>query len=94
MPIVAWNPHGFHLVNLLPMGQKWTSQAYIDHILPVIGALRDARDREKLVVHDDKTKPHIAKRVKQYLDENGLRSTPRPPYSQDLAPSDFFALAM
>jgi hypothetical protein len=47
MLTVVWNPHGIQLVNVLPKGQKWTSQYYIDHILPEIGALRDARDRQK-----------------------------------------------
>jgi hypothetical protein len=36
MLTVVWNPHGFHLVSFLPKGQKWTSQCYIDHILPEI----------------------------------------------------------
>jgi hypothetical protein len=50
MLTVAWNPHGFHLVNVLSKEQKWTNQYYIDHILPERGALRDARDRWKFVV--------------------------------------------
>jgi hypothetical protein len=77
-------------VNILPKGQKWTSQYYIDHILPEIGNLRDARDRRKLVVHADNVKPHVAKRVKQYLDENGLRRASHPRYCPDLAPGDCF----
>jgi hypothetical protein len=65
MLIVLWNTHGFHLVSLQPKGQKWTSRYCIDHILPKICALRDARDPRKLVVHTDNAKPHVAKRVKQ-----------------------------
>jgi hypothetical protein len=34
MLTVVWNPHRFHSVSLLPKGRKWTSQYYIDHILP------------------------------------------------------------
>jgi hypothetical protein len=81
MLTVVWNPHGFHLVSLLPKGQKWTSQYDIDYILPEICALRDARDRRKLVVHADNTRPHVAKRVKQYLEDNNLESALHPPYS-------------
>jgi hypothetical protein len=55
-------------------GQKWTSQSDSNHILPDIGALRDARDRRKVMVPTDNAKPHVAKRVKQCLHENGLRS--------------------
>jgi histone-lysine N-methyltransferase SETMAR len=90
MLTVVWNPHKFHLVSLLSKGQKWTNQYYIDHILPKICALRDARDRRKFVVHADNARPHVAKRVKQYLEDNNLKSALHPPYSPDLAPSGFF----
>jgi hypothetical protein len=83
MLAVVWNPHGFHLVSFLPKGQKWTSQYYIDHILPEICALRDARDRLKLVVHADNARPQVAKKVKQYLEDNNLKSAPYPPCSPD-----------
>jgi hypothetical protein len=83
MLTIVWNPHGLHLISLLPKGQKWTSQYYIDHILLEICALPDARDRRKLVVHADNAKPHVAKRVKQYLEDNNMKSTPHPPYSPD-----------
>jgi hypothetical protein len=83
MLTVVWNPHGFHLVSFLPKGQKYTSQYYIDYILSEICALRDARDRRKLVVHADNVRPHVAKRGKQYLQDNNLKSAPHPPYSQE-----------
>jgi hypothetical protein len=87
---MGWNPHGFHLVSLLLKGQKCTSQSCIDHILPEICALRDARDRLKLLVHAENARPHIAKRVKQYLEDNNLKSAPHPPDSLDSAPRAFF----
>jgi hypothetical protein len=83
MLTVVWNPLGFHLVSLLPKGQNWTSQYYIDHILPKICALPDARDRRKLVVHADNARPHVAERVKQYLEDNNLKSASHPAYSPD-----------
>jgi hypothetical protein len=64
MLTMVWNLHRFHFVNVLPRGQKWTSQCYVDHILPEIGTLRDARDRRKLLLHADNSKPLIVKRVK------------------------------
>jgi hypothetical protein len=94
MLIVVWNPYGFHLVNVMPKGQKWTSQYYIDHILPEMCALRNAIDRRKLAVHADNAKPHVAKIVKPYLEVNGLRSPPHPPYSLNLAPRNFFFSAI
>jgi hypothetical protein len=41
MLTMVWNPHGFHLVNVLSKGQKWTNQYYI---FPEIGALSDVKD--------------------------------------------------
>jgi hypothetical protein len=52
------------MVNVLPKEQKWTSQYDIDHILPEIDVLRDARDQQKLAVDADNANPHVAKRVK------------------------------
>jgi hypothetical protein len=83
MLTVVWNAHGIHLVSLLPKGQKWTSQCYIDHILPEICTLRDVRDRRKLVVYPDNARPHVAKRVKQYLEDDNLKSEPHLPFSPD-----------
>jgi hypothetical protein len=83
MLTLVWNPHGFHFVSLLPKGQKWTSQYYINHILPEICALRDTRDRRKLVAHADDARTHVTKRVKQYLEDNNLKSTSHPPYFPD-----------
>jgi hypothetical protein len=80
---VVWNPHGFHLISFLPKGQKWTIQYYIDYILPEICALRDARDRRKLVVHADNSRPPVANSVKYCLKDNNLKSAPHPPYSPD-----------
>jgi histone-lysine N-methyltransferase SETMAR len=91
MLTVMWNPDGFHMESLLPKWHKWTSQYYIDYILPGICALRDASDRRKLAVHADNARSQVAKRVKQYLDDNSLKSAPHPPYSPDLTPSDFFS---
>jgi hypothetical protein len=78
------------LVSLLPKGQKWTSQYYINHILPEICAPGDVRDRRKLVVHAGNARPHVAKKIKQYLEDNNLKNAPHAPYSPDFAPSDFF----
>jgi hypothetical protein len=60
-----WSPYEFHLVNILRKGQDWTSQYYIYHILPEIGALRNAKINKKSVVHAGNAKPHVANRAKQ-----------------------------
>jgi hypothetical protein len=88
--IVVWNPQGFHVVKVLPKGCKWTIQYYIENLLPEICAFRVAGDRRRLVVHADNARPHVSRKVKEYLEGQSLRTAPHPPYSPDLAPSDFF----
>jgi hypothetical protein len=44
----------------------------------------------KLIVHSDHARPHTAKRVLDFLEQNGMERAPHPPYSQDLAPCDFY----
>jgi hypothetical protein len=34
MLTVVWNPHGFHLVSLLPKGQKWPSHTILITFFP------------------------------------------------------------
>jgi transposase len=48
------------------------------------------RDRKKMAIHADNVRPHVSTRVKQYMEEHGLRTAPHPPHSPDRAPSDFF----
>jgi hypothetical protein len=43
-----------------------------------------------LLVHADNARPHTAKLSTQYFNENQMKSAPNPPYSPDLAPSDFY----
>jgi hypothetical protein len=41
MITVVWNRHGFHVIQSLPKGIKWTGRCYSDNILSQIAALRD-----------------------------------------------------
>jgi transposase len=90
MLTVVWNPFGFHLVTVLPKGQKWTGQYYIENVLCKICEILQPEGPRRLVIHADNARPHVAKIVKGFLDAHGLRAAPHPPYSPDLAPSDFF----
>jgi transposase len=87
---VVWNPNGFQVIKVLPRGCKSTSQYDIDNIVPQIRTLQFAEDRRKLVIHADNARRHVSTRIKQYMEDDSLRTEPYPPYSPDLAPSDFF----
>jgi hypothetical protein len=78
------------VIKVLPRGCKWTSQYYIDNILPEICAFDFARDRRTLVVHAGNARHHVFTRIKQDMEVHSLRTATYPPHSPDLAPRDFF----
>jgi histone-lysine N-methyltransferase SETMAR len=97
MLTIGWNPRGFHLINVLEKGRKFNTNYYIAEILdplsycPIVPmALNEAAgNKRRLLVHADNARPHTAKLSTQYFNENRMKSVPHPPYSADLAPSDF-----
>jgi histone-lysine N-methyltransferase SETMAR len=93
MLTIIWNPQGFHLINVLPKGQKFNADYYITYLLSTLSQWRrnqrGASDR-KLLVHADNARPHTALASMNFLDAHGMKKAPHPPYSPDLAPSDFY----
>jgi histone-lysine N-methyltransferase SETMAR len=93
---VVWNPIGFHVLKTLPKGRKFNAQYYTDDILVAISYLRRQTGetrRNMLWVHSDNTRPYTTKMLKDYIGFNRMKQAPHPPYSPDLAPSDFSFLA-
>jgi histone-lysine N-methyltransferase SETMAR len=74
-------------------GRKFNADYYIAEILELLSQWRSieaAGNERKLLVHADNPRPHPAKFSTQYFNENPMKSVPHPPYSPDLAPSDFY----
>jgi histone-lysine N-methyltransferase SETMAR len=46
--------------------------------------------QKKIGVHTDNARPHMARQTTDYLEQNGMKRAPHPPYSPDLGPSDFY----
>jgi hypothetical protein len=55
-------------------------------------SIEAAGNERKLLMHADNVRPPIAKLSTQYFNENRMKSALYPPYSPDLAPSDFYLL--
>ena len=51
--------------------------------------LEYATRHEAIIFHLDNARPHVAIPVKNYLEKSGWGVLPHPPYSPDLAPSDY-----
>jgi hypothetical protein len=47
MITLVGSPHGFHVIQSLPKGIKWTGKYYSDNILSQIAALRDVGSHRK-----------------------------------------------
>jgi len=57
-------------------------------------ALKDKRSQynekhDKVILQHDNARPHVAKIVKTYLETLKWEVLPHPPYSSDVAPSDY-----
>lgn len=93
MVTIFWNPNGFLIVEAMDDNMKFNSDYFINEILEQI-SIKTTEDQEKfgqnLILHFDNARPHISKKVKKYLEENNMKRAPQPPYSPDIAPSDFF----
>ncbi|KAG5324977.1 MOS1T transposase, partial [Pseudoatta argentina] len=50
---------------------------------------RYTRRHDKVIMLHDNARPHVAKPVKTYLETLKWKVLPHPPYSPDIAPSDF-----
>jgi transposase len=73
----------------MPKGEMFTAAYYIRNILTEIVARRGERGERSLVMHADNARPHTAKVTRALCDDKFLRIAPHPPYSPDLASSDF-----
>jgi histone-lysine N-methyltransferase SETMAR len=93
MLTVVWNSSGFHIVKALPKGGKFSTQYYTNNILIPISdwrRLAGERSPNKLWVHADNARPRNAKVSTEFIALNRMKQAHYPPYSPDLAPSDFF----
>jgi hypothetical protein len=92
MLMVAWNSSGFYVVTALPKGLKFNTRYSAIDILERIKNWwkgQGAGSTRILIVHADNARPHTAILSMDFMDANRMTRAPRPPYSPDLAPSDF-----
>jgi histone-lysine N-methyltransferase SETMAR len=87
---IAWHPLGFHLLDALPKGKPFNTEYYCVNILTEVLPLRPQADGRRLVIHADDARPHTVRKCRAFCEENRLCLAVHPPYSPDLAPSDFF----
>jgi hypothetical protein len=69
---------------------SFTGREYRDNILAGLGPPGPVEKERQLCLRADNPKVHTAQKCRGFCRETGLQILPQPPYSADLAPSDFF----
>jgi histone-lysine N-methyltransferase SETMAR len=89
-----WNSRGFHVVNQLLSDTKMNSNYFTTIVLAPVREEFIPRDRARhlkpLVAHMDSFSIHTSGTTQRFMPEHQMPRTPQPPYSPDLAPSDFY----
>ncbi len=79
---------------MLERGDSISGDYYKDNCLESlfdnIKQRRPKSDLHAIKLHHDNAKPHQTKNIKIFLQQQGVMLMPHPPYSPDLAPSDFW----
>jgi histone-lysine N-methyltransferase SETMAR len=93
MLTIVWNPRCFPLINVLEKGRKFNAVHYVIEILSPLSEWRasDATESDrKLVVHADNAQPQTTRLSVEFSEDNWMKTAPHPPYSPNIALSDFF----
>ena len=80
----------FH-IDMMKKGQSFNTEYFINNVLePTIDEFRKTSKKKKLKLHLDNCRVHNSKKSNEWYNKNGVVRVPHPPYSPDIAPSDFF----
>lgn len=92
MASVFWDRKGIILVEFLPQGETINAQRYCETLKKLKRSIQNKRrgmlTRGVCLLHDN-ARPHTALATKALLDSFGWDVLNHPPYSPDLAPSDY-----
>lgn len=95
MLCIWWDMKGVVHYELLKPGQTIDGEYYRQQLIRLKRALARKRPEwdnrhDKLIIQYDNARPHVAKPVKNYLKNVGWEVLTHPPYSPDIAPSDYY----
>jgi histone-lysine N-methyltransferase SETMAR len=91
MMTVFWDSSGVLHVEFLQKGGTINSACYQATLKKLAVAIRRKRPHlQNVILHHDNARPHTAHATTALIAAKGWTVLPHPPYSPDLAPSDFF----
>ncbi|VVC30765.1 Transposase, type 1,Winged helix-turn-helix DNA-binding domain [Cinara cedri] len=95
MLCIWWDKLDVVCYELLQPGETITGALYRTQLIRLSRALKEKRPQyserhDKIILLHDNARPHVSKVVKTYLETLKSDILPHPPYSPDIAPSDFY----
>jgi hypothetical protein len=92
--VALGNPHGFHVITILPLRAPFNVSWFIDgNLVPLAEYFFPARwaaSRRKRGVHIGKAPAHNSRMIQNTFLHNPLKRLPHQSYSPDISPSDFY----
>lgn len=94
MLCVWWDQRGIICYELLEQGETMTGERYRTQLIHLKRELIEKRPEsekrhDKVLLLHDNARPHVHSSVKNYLNSINWEVLPHPPYSPDIAPTDF-----
>lgn len=87
---VWWDAKGVVYWQLLPTNENISAKVYCDQLENLMANIKAKRpEHDKIYFLHDNARPHAAKLTVKRLGEFGWTVLPHPPYSPDLAPTDY-----
>lgn len=95
MLCIWWDQLGVVYYELLNPSETITGALYRTQLMRLSRALKEKRPQyysrhEKIILLHDNARPHVAAPVKKYLETLDWEVLHHPPYSPDIAPSDYY----
>lgn len=94
MLCIWWDQLGVIYWELLKPNETITGDVYRRQLMRLKEAMQKERPifherHDKIILQHDNARPHVASVVKTYLEGQNWEVLPHPPYSPDIAPSDY-----
>lgn len=96
MASVFWDANGIIFIDYLEKGKTINSDYYmvlLDRLKAEIAKKRPHMKKKKVIFHQDNAPCHKSIKTMTKFNELGFQLLPHPPYSPDLAPSDYWLFA-
>ncbi|CAF4888914.1 unnamed protein product [Pieris macdunnoughi] len=92
MATVFWDRKGVLLIDFMPRGATINADRYCETLRKLRRAIQNKRRvmlTKGVRLHHDNARPHVANKTTSIITEFGWDVLDHPPYSPDVAPSDF-----